>query len=821
MHNMPLRRSKAGLSLFLSLVLVFGGIPTPALAEMTGDLADDKVAQVENAEDVELEELTDDEFDRLLNDVEDGDDNQDNPADIGDVEAAGELEDGTVVTDVVDEGDDPATEPEDIIDAPEDESSDEVDAVADSEQTIAEEAPADDVEAEDDPAAELEEPELTAQAATTTINFGTKYTYTLGSKSDYRDYYFTLDKAGRVKLSGNFYWYGCTWTIRNSNGNTLSSDHDYTTRTYNDLLDGGAIGGYIDLRAGTYFIRFASTQNSGKFEFTATFTAADESFADTGANDNVSGANTISVGKAYKGQIAANVNGEPDWYKFTIPTSGLVTLNLKGFTGSSSSSLIGSICDEDGYETGVGSSQDLVAGTYLIYVGEGGNNNASRTGNYTFSVSFTSANESFKESKNNLVNNDINSASSIQLNTLYKGQIAENDPVDWYKFTVPSSNKGYVTTVLRGPANARYTMYDSGHNQVTYDTNLSYGNTVSEQKVNVSSGTYYLKIEDYSSSTGNYSITVWNGDAEVSLSKVKVGGIANKYYSGSSICPKPKLTYGGATLKLNKDYTLTYKNNKAVGTASIIIKAKSGSGYKGSRTITFKIKSTAGGTWKKSNGKWWYQAKDGGYPKSQFAVIGGKTYYFDKSGYMLTGMQTIGGYTYYFGSNGALVKGWVQDRGKWYYASTNGRLVKNAWRTISKKRYRFASDGRMLIGVYTIGGYRYLFNDSGAMVKGWGKYALSWYYADSNGHLLTSTWKTLSGKRYYFKSDGRMAINWVKFNGKYYHFFGKDGAERRSTWVQYNSKWYYVNSKGRRVQNAWVTIDGKRYHFNKNGVWDK
>ena len=66
-----------------------------------------------------------------------------------------------------------------------------------------------------------------------------------------------------------------------------------------------------------------------------------------------------------------------------------------------------------------------------------------------------------------------------------------------------------------------------------------------------------------------------------------------------------------------------------------------------------------------------------------------------------------------------------------------------------------------------------------------------------------------------------MAINWVKFNGKYYHFFGKDGAERRSTWVQYNSKWYYVNSKGRRVQNAWVTIDGKRYHFNKNGVWDK
>ncbi|MDO5120115.1 MAG: hypothetical protein Q4D48_08510, partial [Coriobacteriales bacterium] len=378
MHNMPLRRSKAGLSLLLSLVLVFGGIPTQALAEVMDNLADDEVAQVENAEDVELEELTDNEFDQQLNDVEDGDEQQINPADVGDGEAADELEDGTVVTDLDDEGDDLVTEPEDQIDASENESLDEADVVDDSEQTIAEEAPVDDTEAEVDPVAEPEEPELTTQASSTNINFGTKYTYTLSSKSDYRDYYFTLDKAGRVKLSGNFYWYGCTWTIRNSNSYTLSSDHDYTTRTYNDLLDGGAIGGYIDLRAGTYFIRFASTQGYGKYEFTATFTAANESFADTGANDDVSGANTISVGKTYRGQIAANGNGEPDWYKFTIPASGLVTLNLKGFTGSSSSSLIGSICDEDGYETGVGSSQDLVAGTYLIYVGEGGNNNASR-----------------------------------------------------------------------------------------------------------------------------------------------------------------------------------------------------------------------------------------------------------------------------------------------------------------------------------------------------------------------------------------------------------------------------------------------------------
>lgn len=60
--------------------------------------------------------------------------------------------------------------------------------------------------------------------------------------------------------------------------------------------------------------------------------------------------------------------------------------------------------------------------------------------------------------------------------------------------------------------------------------------------------------------------------------------------AGSAIKPKPTVKVNGTTLKLNRDYTLSYRHNVSRGTATITIKAKDGSAsYKGSTTTTFKI----------------------------------------------------------------------------------------------------------------------------------------------------------------------------------------------------------------------------------------
>lgn len=71
------------------------------------------------------------------------------------------------------------------------------------------------------------------------------------------------------------------------------------------------------------------------------------------------------------------------------------------------------------------------------------------------------------------------------------------------------------------------------------------------------------------------------------IAKAKVSGISNKTYNGSLITQTPKVVLGGKTLKNGTDYTLSYKNNVKVGTATVTITGKGS--YKGTIKKTFKI----------------------------------------------------------------------------------------------------------------------------------------------------------------------------------------------------------------------------------------
>lgn len=61
-------------------------------------------------------------------------------------------------------------------------------------------------------------------------------------------------------------------------------------------------------------------------------------------------------------------------------------------------------------------------------------------------------------------------------------------------------------------------------------------------------------------------------------------------YNGSARTPKPVVKAGNTVLKKNVDYTVTYKNNKNIGTAQVTIKGKGK--YSGTVTKTFKITLT-------------------------------------------------------------------------------------------------------------------------------------------------------------------------------------------------------------------------------------
>ncbi len=72
-----------------------------------------------------------------------------------------------------------------------------------------------------------------------------------------------------------------------------------------------------------------------------------------------------------------------------------------------------------------------------------------------------------------------------------------------------------------------------------------------------------------------------------SIKKCTVSGITAKVYNGKNQKQKITVKYNGKTLVNNTDYTITYQNNKYVGTATLTVKGKGN--YKDSVSKTFKI----------------------------------------------------------------------------------------------------------------------------------------------------------------------------------------------------------------------------------------
>ncbi|MDE6915048.1 MAG: hypothetical protein K2P35_15345, partial [Lachnospiraceae bacterium] len=78
--------------------------------------------------------------------------------------------------------------------------------------------------------------------------------------------------------------------------------------------------------------------------------------------------------------------------------------------------------------------------------------------------------------------------------------------------------------------------------------------------------------------------------------RTKVGKIPNQTYdeslvnNGYGIVPETiTVTYGNRTLENGRDYSVRYANHLSVGTATAYITAKSGSGFSGTKAVTYKI----------------------------------------------------------------------------------------------------------------------------------------------------------------------------------------------------------------------------------------
>lgn len=75
--------------------------------------------------------------------------------------------------------------------------------------------------------------------------------------------------------------------------------------------------------------------------------------------------------------------------------------------------------------------------------------------------------------------------------------------------------------------------------------------------------------------------------AVTNISKTKISALKTRAFTGKPLTQALTITYGGKKLVNGRDYTLTWKNNKNIGTACVTIKRKGK--YNGSVTKKFRI----------------------------------------------------------------------------------------------------------------------------------------------------------------------------------------------------------------------------------------
>ena len=115
------------------------------------------------------------------------------------------------------------------------------------------------------------------------------------------------------------------------------------------------------------------------------------------------------------------------------------------------------------------------------------------------------------------------------------------------------------------------------------DYTLSYSN-------NTNAGTAKIEITGKGNFTGvrTVSFEIVNPQPKTKdISKATVSSIGNQAYTGKALKPSVTVKDGSATLKEGTDYTLSYKNNTKVGTATVTVTGKGS--YTGTKTATFKI----------------------------------------------------------------------------------------------------------------------------------------------------------------------------------------------------------------------------------------
>lgn len=370
------------------------------------------------------------------------------------------------------------------------------------------------------------------------IELDSAHSGTLKKSGDNYYYNITLENSGRVNIKLKAQIYSIRIYLYDENYNEVY----YSGSLWSDSVSGEYSGVFsFDLVKGVYYFclnaDIKGDDMSGIYDFSLSFTSANESFEETldSNNNRYQTGNAVEFNKEYNGQIAKN--DDKDFYKITLDKSGRINIDITAAVyaidyylyNESANVVLKSTYQRSNDITGESQRNyilDLVSGDYYFCVSR----SDGRTGNYHFNVDYTLANESFTESQSEF-NNKFETASSIELNTEYVGQLASNDDTDFYKFTIKSSDK----YIVRSTGNFKYVdyyVYDTKGNEKSHNY-VNWNDTAKRhfyaKEVELDAGTYYFCAKvGWGGTTGVFNFSISPASSGFCISFDAMGGsVAN------------------------------------------------------------------------------------------------------------------------------------------------------------------------------------------------------------------------------------------------------------------------------------------------------
>ena len=182
--------------------------------------------------------------------------------------------------------------------------------------------------------------------------------------------------------------------------------------------------------------------------------------------------------------------------------------------------------------------------------------------------------------------------------------------------------------------------------------------------------------------------------------------------------------------------------------------------------------------WIEQDGKRYFCNAEGILYQNRFIKFGTIYYYMGSDGSMQTGIvKANDGRLYYMGEDGTVQKKaqWIEQDGKRYFCNAEGILYQNRFIKFGDTYYYCGNDAVIVKGTtQAVNGVLYRFDSNGIMIKegGWGEYKGNKYYKNpATGFPYKNQWVTFGRIWYYANSNGFMVSGWQTIGGYKYYFY--------------------------------------------------